>query len=69
MVGIDGTAQGRMNKTDSHLIQALRLHDEEAGYRNSATTILKLMPISQMKISVLMGGAYEDRIVVERDVA
>src|SRR5271169_1366457 len=50
MVGIDGTAHGRMNNTDSH-----RIHERDCTKkpdRNSATTILKLMPITR-KISVL----------------
>src|SRR6266566_8103675 len=49
MVGIEGTAHGRMNSTDSHLI-----HERcwmKNPDRNSATTILKLMPITR-KISV-----------------
>src|ERR1700761_8219543 len=50
MVGIDGTAQGRMNSTDSHLIQA-RCSTKKPD-RNSAITILMLMPINR-KISVL----------------
>src|SRR5580692_10410908 len=45
MVGIDGTAHGRMNSTDSHLIQ-LRAWMKKPD-RNSATTILKLMPITR----------------------
>src|SRR6195952_3166853 len=50
MVGIDGTAQGRMNSTDSHLI-----HHRDCTKkpdRNSATSILKLMR-TRRKISVL----------------
>src|ERR1700738_3118392 len=50
MVGIDGTAQGRMNSTDSHLIQG-RCCAKKPD-RNSATSILKLMPMTR-KISVL----------------
>src|ERR1700722_9530056 len=50
MVGIDGTAQGRMNSTDSHLIQ-LRVWMKKPD-RNSATSILKLMPTTR-KNSVL----------------
>ena len=50
MVGIDGTAQGRMNSTDSHLIQA-RCWTKKPD-RNSAISILMLMPITR-KISVL----------------
>src|ERR1700744_5901554 len=53
MVGIDGTAQGRMNSTDSK-----RIHDRACTKkpdRNSATTILKLMPITR-KISVLIAA-------------
>ena len=50
MVGIDGTAQGRMNSTDSHLIQG-RCCAKKPD-RNSAIIILRLMPISR-KISVL----------------
>src|SRR6266567_7752367 len=42
MVGIDGTAQGRMNKTDSHLIQ-LRCTTKKPD-KNSAISILMLMP-------------------------
>ena len=50
MVGIEGTAHGRMNSTDSHLI-----HERDCTKkpdRNSATSILKLMPMTR-KISVL----------------
>src|SRR4030088_2510461 len=50
MVGIDGTAQGRMNSTDSHLIQG-RCWAKKPD-KNSATSILKLMPMTR-KISVL----------------
>src|SRR5450755_761224 len=50
MVGIDGTAQGRMNSTDSHLIQERDWMKKPD--KNSATSILKLMPITR-KISVL----------------
>src|SRR5579864_8954735 len=50
MVGIEGTAQGRMKITDSHLIQ---LRDcTKKPDRNSATSIFKLIPITR-KISVL----------------
>src|ERR1700684_1944244 len=49
MVGIDATAQGRMNSTDSHLIQ-LRVWMKNPD-RNSATSILQLMPITR-KISI-----------------
>src|SRR3954447_146767 len=50
MVGIDGTAQGRMKSTDSHLIQ---LRDcTKKPDRNNATIILKLMPTTR-KINVL----------------
>src|SRR5580698_8483077 len=45
MVGIDGTAQGRMNSTDSHLIQ-LRAWMKKPD-KNSATTILKFMSIKR----------------------
>src|ERR1700722_10500 len=45
MVGIDGTAHGRMNSTDSHLIQARDWMKKPD--KNSATSILKLMPISR----------------------
>src|SRR6266516_7274818 len=50
MVGIEGTAQGRMNSTDSHLIQERDCTKKPD--RNSATSILKLIPITR-KISVL----------------
>src|SRR6201985_3776048 len=50
MVGIDGTAQGRMNSTDSHLIQ--RRSWTKKPDRNSAISILMLMPMTR-KISVL----------------
>src|ERR1700733_9463618 len=50
MVGIDGTAHGRMNSTDSHLIQERDWMKKPD--RNSATSILKLMPMTR-KISVL----------------
>src|ERR1700730_9168777 len=53
MVGIDGTAHGRMNSTDSHLIQARDCTKKPD--RNSATSILKLMPITR-KISVLIAA-------------
>src|SRR5476651_2601901 len=49
MVGIEGTAQGRMNNTDSHLIQERSWMKKPD--KNSATSILKLMPITR-KISV-----------------
>ena len=42
MVGIDGTAQGRMNSTDSHLIQQ-RVWMKKPD-SSSAMTILTLMP-------------------------
>src|SRR3954463_6188672 len=42
MVGIDGTAQGRMKSSDSHLIHA-RVCTKKPD-RNSATSILMLMP-------------------------
>ena len=41
IVGIDGTAQGRMNSSDSHLIQVLAWMKKPD--RNSASTILTLM--------------------------
>src|SRR5580700_10234662 len=50
MVGIDGTAQGRMNSTDSHLIQ--RRSWMKKPDKNSAISILMLMPMTR-KISVL----------------
>src|SRR6202140_764153 len=50
MVGIEGTAHGRMNSTDSHLIQERSWMKKPD--KNSATTILKLMPTTR-KISVL----------------
>src|SRR6201997_1698359 len=50
MVGIDGTAQGRMNSTDSHLIH-LRCSTKKPD-RNSAISILMLMP-TKRKINVL----------------
>ncbi len=50
MVGIDGTAQGRMKITDSHLIQA-RCWAKKPD-RNSAISILMLMPMTR-KIRVL----------------
>src|ERR1700676_4140164 len=43
MVGIDGTAHGRMNSTDSHLIQERSWMKKPD--RNSAISILKLMPM------------------------
>src|ERR1700761_3391472 len=45
MVGMDGTAQGRMNSTDSHLIQGRCCTKKPDS--NSAITILKLMPITR----------------------
>src|SRR6202000_1196710 len=53
MVGIDGTAQGRMNNTDSHLIQARACTKKPD--RTRAITTLKLMPITR-KISVLIAA-------------
>src|SRR6266481_1921035 len=50
MVGIDGTAQGRMNSTESHLIQERDCTKKPD--RNSAIIILMLMPTTR-KISVL----------------
>src|SRR3954454_3094862 len=50
MVGIDGTAQGRMNSTDSHLIQERDWMKKPD--KNSATSIFRLMPTTR-KISVL----------------
>src|ERR1700726_4043228 len=50
MVGIDGTAHGRMNSTDSHLIQERSWIKKPD--RNSATSIFRLMPTSR-KNSVL----------------
>src|SRR5258708_2388912 len=50
MVGIDGTAQGRMKISDSHLIQ-VRACTKKPD-RNNATAILRLMPMIR-KISVL----------------
>jgi hypothetical protein len=50
MVGIDGTAQGRMKSSDSHLIQGrVRMKNPE---RKSASSIFRLMPTTR-KISVL----------------
>src|SRR5207247_10521797 len=43
IVGIDGTAHGRMKISDSHLIQ-VRACTKKPD-RNSATTILRLMPM------------------------
>src|SRR3954451_15887904 len=45
IVGIEGTAQGSMNSTESHLIQERDCTKKPD--RNSATTILKLMPITR----------------------
>ena len=42
IVGIDGNAHGRINTSDSHLIQ-VRACTKKPD-RNSATIILKLMP-------------------------
>src|SRR6202790_392056 len=53
MVGIEGTAQGRMNSTESHLIQERSWMKKPD--RNSATSILKLMPITR-NTSVLMAA-------------
>ena len=50
MVGIDGTAQGRMKTSDSQLIQ-VRCCTKKPD-RNSATSIFRLMPMSR-NISVL----------------
>src|SRR5437773_2608970 len=51
IVGIDGTAQGRMNTSDSHLIH-VRACTKKPD-RNNATTILRLMPTIR-NTSVLM---------------
>src|SRR5450759_914049 len=53
MVGIEGTAHGRMNSTDSHLIQERSWMKKPD--RNSAISILKLMPITR-NTSVLMAA-------------
>src|SRR6202158_4581146 len=53
MVGIEGTAQGRMKITDSHLIHERSWMKKPD--RNSATSIFRLMPITR-KISVLTAG-------------
>src|SRR5689334_25399637 len=50
IVGIDGTAHGRMNSTDSHLIHVRVLTKKPDNI--SATTILMLMA-TMMKTSVL----------------
>ena len=42
IVGMDGTAHGRMNMSDSHLIQ-VRARTKKPD-RNSATIIFRLMP-------------------------
>src|SRR5258708_11640941 len=41
IVGIDGTAHGRMNSSDSHLIHGLAMPQKPD--RNSATPIFRLM--------------------------
>src|SRR4051795_5699524 len=53
MVGIDGTAQGRMKSTDSHLIQERDCTKKPD--KNSAISILKLMPMTR-KIRVLIAA-------------
>ena len=45
MVGIDGTAHGRMNSSDSHLIHVLAWTKKPD--RNSAITILTLIAITR----------------------
>ena len=50
IVGIDGTAHGKMNSTDSHLIHGRAWTKKPA--RNNATIILMLIA-TMMKISVL----------------
>src|SRR5215470_2497042 len=50
IVGIEGTAHGRMNSSDSHLIQ-VRAWTKNPD-RNSATIIFRLMPTTR-KMSVL----------------
>ena len=66
MVGIDGTAQGRMNSTDSHRIHG-RVFAKKPD-RNSASTILTLMAIARNSERV-DDGAGEHRIVEQLDVA
>ncbi len=66
MVGIDGTAHGRMKSTDSHLI-----HQRDCTKKpdsTSATTILRLMPTSR-NTSVLTTERAEDRVVDQLHVA
>src|SRR5215471_11218540 len=50
MVGIDGTAHGRMKSSDSHLIHVLACTKKPDS--SSATIILRLMPTTR-KTSVL----------------
>ena len=60
IVGIDGTAHGRMNSSDSHLIQVARL-DEEAR-QHQRDHHLELMPMTR-NASVLTIDRSEDRIL------
>ena len=66
MVGIDGTAQGRMNSTDSHRIQE-RCWVKKPD-RNSAIAIFTLMPTSR-KISVLTAARAKIGSCGELDIA
>ena len=66
MVGIDGTAHGRMNTSDSHLIQ-VRACTKKPD-RTSATTILRLMPTIR-NTSVLITDRAKDRVVDQLNVA
>jgi hypothetical protein len=50
MVGIDGTAQGRMNSSDSHRIQTRSCRKKPDS--SSATSIFRFTPTSR-KTSVL----------------
>ena len=66
MVGIDGTAQGRMNSTDSHLIQG-RDCGEEAGQEQRDQHLE--IDADDQEDQRVDRGAREDRVVIERDIA
>ena len=66
IVGIDGTAQGRMNSSDSHLIH-VRATTKKPD-RTSATIILTLIAMIR-NASVLKTDAKENRIVEKLLVA
>ena len=62
MVGIDGTAHGRMNTSESHLIHGRAVTKKPD--RNSAIAIFRLMA-TMRKIERVDDRRREDRIVGE----